>query len=81
MDVLLKLKTLKPPPSYVKIRSYKNYDRQRFVSDLERVPWNMVTLADDECFMVGRFNAQFLEVLDGHAPVKTVKVKNRRCTL
>ena len=29
--------------------------------------------------MVDRFNARFLDVLDGHAPVKTVKVKNRHC--
>ena len=31
---LLKLKVSKPPPSYVKVRSYKNYDSQCFVSDL-----------------------------------------------
>lgn len=79
VDVLLKLKIPKPPPSYVKVRSYKNYDSQRFVSDLERVPWNEVTLDDDASDMVDRFNARFLEVLDGHAPIKVVKVKHRRC--
>ena len=31
---LLKLKISNPPPSYVKVRSYKNYDSQCFVSDL-----------------------------------------------
>ena len=29
--------------------------------------------------MVDRFNKQFLEVLSGHAPVKSVKVKHRHC--
>ena len=29
--------------------------------------------------MVDRFNKRFLEVLDGHAPVKSVKVKHRHC--
>lgn len=32
---------------------------------------------DDASDMVDRFNKQFLEVLDGHAPVKSVKVKHR----
>ena len=73
---LLKLKISKPPPSYVKVRSYKNYDSQCFVSDLERVPWNEVVLVDDASDMVDRFNKRFLEVLDGHAPVKSVKVKH-----
>ena len=76
---LLKLKISKPPPSYVKVRSYKNYDSQCFVSDLERVLWNEVVLVDDASDMVDRFNKRFLEVLDGHAPVKSVKVKHRHC--
>ncbi|RMX60346.1 hypothetical protein pdam_00021548, partial [Pocillopora damicornis] len=41
------LKISKPPLSYVKVRSYKNYDSQCFVSHLERVPWNEVVLVDD----------------------------------
>ena len=73
---LLKLKISKHPPSYVKVRSYKNHDSQCFVSDLERVPWNEVVLVDDASDMVDRFNKRFLEVLDGHAPVKSVKVKH-----
>ena len=59
----LKLKISKPPPSYVKVRSYLNYDSQCFVSDLERVPWNEVVLVDDASDMVDRFNKRFLEVL------------------
>ena len=34
---LLKLKISKPPPSNVKVRSYKNCDSQCFVSDLDMV--------------------------------------------
>ena len=76
---LLKRKISKPPPSYVKVRSYKNYDSQCFISDLERVPWNEVFLVDDASDMVDRFSKQFLEVIDSHAPVKSVKVKHRHC--
>ena len=50
-----------------------------FVSDLEPVPWNEVVLVDDASDMVDRFNKRYLEVLDVHAPVKSVKVKHRHC--
>ena len=76
---LLKLKISKPPSSYVKVRSYKKYDSQCFISDLERVPWNELFLVDDASDMVDRFSKRFLEVLDSHAPVKSVKVKHRHC--
>ena len=38
-----------------------------------------VALDDDASDMVYRFSKRFLEILDGHAPVKSVKVKHRRC--
>ena len=60
----------------MKVRSYKNYDSQSFVSDLKCVPWNEVVLVDDASDMVDQFNKRFLEVLDGHVPVKSVKVKH-----
>ena len=50
-----------------------------FVSDLEHVPWNEVVLVEDASDMVDRFNKRYLEVLDVHAPVKSVKVKHRHC--
>ena len=65
----------------MKVRSYKNYDNLCFVFDLERVPWNEVVLVGDAGDMVDRFNNRFLEDLDGHAPVKSVKVKHRYCPL
>lgn len=59
----------------MKVRSYENYDRQRFVSYLEGpgVPRDEVALDDDTSDMAVRFSKRFLEVLDGHAPVKSVK--------
>ena len=44
------------------------------VSDLERVPWNEIVLVDDASDMVDQLNKRYLEVLDVHAPVKSVKV-------
>ena len=34
----LKLKMLKPPPSYKCVRSYKNYKPDSFLADLQRIP-------------------------------------------
>ena len=75
----LKLKIQKPPATFVEVRSYKNYNSQRFVLDLERVPWDEITLVDDASDMVDQFNKRFLEVLERHAPVKLVKIRHRRC--
>ena len=41
------------------------------------MPWNEVVLVDDTSDMVDRFNKRYLEVLDVHARVKSVKVKHR----
>jgi hypothetical protein len=35
----LKVKMLKPPPSYKCVRSYKNYKPDSFLADLQRIPW------------------------------------------
>lgn len=75
----LKLKIPKPPPSFVKIRSFRHYDGQQFVADLERIPWDEVALVDDASEMLDQFNNKFTDVLDSHAPVKTIRIKHRCC--
>ena len=42
----LKLKLRKSPSDSVNIRSYKNYDRDKFVEDLEQVSWHATALVD-----------------------------------
>lgn len=74
-----KLKLPKLIPHFVKVRSYRKYESHRFLSDLEQVPWHDIALIDDANEMLDQFNNSFLEVLEWHAPVKTVKIKHRRC--
>ena len=73
--VVLNLMALKPPPTYVISRSYKNYDSESFVNDLAQVPWYENALIDDAGEKVEHFNKKFLEVLECHAPVRKRKVR------
>ncbi|RMX38691.1 hypothetical protein pdam_00005934 [Pocillopora damicornis] len=59
----LELKLPKSPSGSVNIRSYKNYDRNKFVEDLKQVSWHETALVD-------HFNTNFLNVLESHAPIK-----------
>ncbi len=77
--VLVKLKMPKPSVSYICTRSYKNYESDRLLADLQQVPWYEISLVDDVNEMLALFNERFLDVLEKHAPVKIVKIKNRRC--
>ena len=75
----LKLKLPKSPSGSVNIRSYKNYDRDKFVEDLKQVSWHGTALVDDVSEMLDHFDTNFLNVLESHAPIKTVRIRPRCC--
>ena len=77
----LKLKIIKPPSRSVKMRSFRHYDGQQFVADLERIPRDEVALVGDTSEMLDNFNNKFIDVLDRHAPVKTIRIKHRCCPI
>ena len=43
----LNLRMPKPPAAYVIARSYKHYDPESFLSDLNKIPWYENILSDD----------------------------------
>ena len=65
----------KPLPSMVTRRSYKNFSKSSFEADLSIVPWSIIDIFDCPDDKVSVFNALFLDVLDSHAPLRTVRVK------
>ena len=75
----LKLKLPKSPSGSVNMRSYKNYDRDKFVEDLKQVSWHETALVDDVSEMLDHFYTNFLNVLEIHAPIKTVRIRPRCC--
>ena len=65
----------KPPPTLVTRRSFKNFTKSAFENDLSSVPWSVIDVFDDPDDKVEVFNILFTDILDYHAPMKTVRVK------
>ena len=76
---VLNLRMPKPQAIYVVTRSYKHYDPQSFLSDLNKIPRYENILSDDVDEKLPHFNKAFYRVLDNHAPIKKIKIKHRRC--
>ena len=66
----MKLKSPRSRYAYITTRSYKHYDTNKFLSDLECVPFHMVEFFNDFDDRVYAFNCLFLEALNDHAPIK-----------
>ena len=77
LPILLQLNCAvpKPPPTLITHRSFKNFSKSIFEADLSLVPWSIINVFDDPDDKVDTFNSLFMEVLDIHAPLKTVRVK------
>ena len=73
---VLNLRMPKPPAAYVVARSYKHYDPQSFLSDLNKIPWYENILSDDLNEKLLHFNRAFFRVLDNRAPIKKIKIKH-----
>ena len=67
--VTLKLKAANPRPFYIFTRSYKSYNPESWMSDLERVPFHIANIFDDFNEKVDVFNKLFLDKLSEHAPI------------
>ena len=75
----LKLKLPWSPSGSVNIRSYKNYDCDKFVKDLKQVSWDETAFVDNVREMLDRFNTNFLSVLESHAPINTMRIRPCCC--
>ena len=73
--LLLDLKVPRAKPSYVSIRSYKNYNPTKFLEDLQHDPFHMVNFFDDIRDQVDVYGILFLDVLNEHAPIRRIKIK------
>ena len=74
----LNLKLPKPPPKFVCARSYRHYNPAVFNGDLSRVQWEQMYLMDDVNEKLDFFNGRFLNILEVHAPIKNMRMRNRR---
>ena len=63
-----------PPPSHVTHRSSKHFSKASFEDDLSSVHWSILNVFDDPDDKVEAFNLLFTNVLNYHAPLKTIRV-------
>ena len=76
---VLNLKIPKPASVYITARNYKNYDGSSFLKDLTQINWSENTRIDDCSGKVEHFNFHSQHVLKRHAPVKSMKIRYRKC--
>ncbi len=77
VDVEIYLKKDRAKPIYFTTRSFKNYDQVAFEEDMSKVPWSVVDVFDDVDDKLNVFHLLFNQILDLHAPVKSIKIRSR----
>ena len=79
---VLNLKLPKPPPTYVTARTYRYYDADKLVDEIVQLSWawNDNSIFDDINEKLEHFNNNFLEVLNRHTPIKSMRFRYHRCT-
>jgi len=73
----MNLKKSRPKPSYISTCSFTNYDKDAFLDDISNAPWSIVDSFEDTDDKLNDFNLLFYQILDQHAPVKTVKLRTK----
>ena len=71
------MKKERPKPVYITTRSFKSYNASEFCADILEAPWSITDVFDDAEDKLYAFNSLFNDILDKHAPVKTIKLKGK----
>ena len=66
-------------PKVVIARNYKRYDSENFLADLAQISWCSNLRMDDVSKKVASFDTHFLNTLEKHAPIKSMKIRYRQC--
>ncbi|PFX25317.1 Retrovirus-related Pol polyprotein [Stylophora pistillata] len=72
---VLKAGIIKAPPKTIEYRSYKSFDENIFLADLNSVPWHVIENEEDIDDAVFIWNQLFSEIADLHAPVKRRRIR------
>ena len=72
----LRLKASRPKVTYVKTRSFKNYNPDAF-QYMSFAPWSVLEIFDDINDKLHAFDLLFNEILDHHAPISSIKVRGK----
>ena len=72
-------KELKIKPSTIKKRSYKLFDKERFVQEIKYTDFSKVLTSENIEEAAEEFSTTFRNVLDNHAPVKIFQTRRNYC--
>ncbi|MCU7801059.1 MAG: hypothetical protein KZQ70_13205, partial [gamma proteobacterium symbiont of Lucinoma myriamae] len=72
-----KLNSHVPKTKHITItyRSFKNFDENKFISELQSVPWDLIPLFDETDDILETWTDLFLEVVDVNVPLRQHRVK------
>ena len=76
VHVVLKI----PIIQYHKIRSFKNFDENKFINDMKSTPWDIVkkkNIFDDVKDIVETWSCLFSDIVDKHLPLRKHRVKRK----
>ena len=73
----LRLKASRPKVTYVKTRSFKNYNPDAFQYDMSFASWSVLEIFDNVDDKLLAFDLLFNEILDHHAPIRSIKVRGK----
>ena len=76
MYATLKLKRKRPPPRVIRVRNFKRFNVENFKTDIERTPFHIAAVFEDNDDVLCAWNQLFKGVCDIHAPLKEIKVRS-----
>ena len=59
-------------------RSFKFFNEQMFINDLQSAPWDVIKIFDDTNDALETWSSMFIEIVDKHLPLKTHRVKYKQ---
>ena len=62
----------------ISYRSFKSFNEQDFINDLQSAPWDIIKIFDDTNDTLDSWSSMFIEIVDKHLPLKTLRVKRKQ---
>ena len=66
-------------PRTIETRQFKHFERNKFLSNLNQMPWANVDVHSDPNDMRREWKEMFLSCVDKHAPLKPKRVRKMQC--
>ena len=67
--------TPKSSHNTITYRSYKNFDEQKFLSELQSIPWDVIKVFEDVNDILDAWSSMFMEIVNRHLPLKKHRVR------